>query len=1047
MSHAKRIFTLASLILLFASPTLWAVDINAHFEQKQETVRAALEDTRGEFEAEGLAGAIHRAHAFTAIEVDSSVAQPEIRLHLTGKTPYLARASSDTFTIDLFNVVAVPKVKTLIIDGGNTIGEVSTRLTRVHPQFVTRLEVTLMNPAAYRVDRRGTQVTIVFTPNATPPTLSDLQSKAEAIATRREHAVDRALSTFTEARLRADAFVLPARKELSDLLKSAFAKVRESEIRGLANELASLSGEFTPSRILEDVASTKTRIETQAGAFRAAVGHHLRERRAHRDALRSARAVIQEGVQKQRAQLTALIREGEIEKLEAFITELDALETSDEHTLATILRDIENLDAETLERFRLIESALPSFSPVPKRQNKGGLSAMDSLDRQFASFAADSGKSMEVATPATALQTVEAQLAQYALDNSSRHALLLDPDETSSSTPAPPGKRNTDANSRPTPADQVPKNFQRINATGKQVESAAAAGALKVAPRTEPLVVEAEVVSDAQITDAERAPGSANLPSTIRRRPASHLYNPDLPADQDPLRQPVNIDFVEMDLSTVVGLLARKAQINVIASEELAGSVTANFQDIPLGSAIEAVLRLHNLGIIEEAGLYRITSYEEAVASRRETRMIPLKNASAIEVKQTLQELVTGMSGGNLLSVAANSTTNYLILSGPSELVDEFEPVVRELDIAKAVIPTVTRSLKLNYSDPSDMLPIVQPILSETGTVTGDPRGRHLIVTDLPVKVEEIERLIKELDIPVKQVSISAMIVDAVLSDDAQTGIDWTLNAIRRSNRDGELIGNLAALQTSNDFTTGPVQHGVVSGINLGSQLLFNILSGDFDIMAAIAAEVRSENAELLSNPTLLTLENKLARIVIAREIPFQELTQTTTGPPIATTEFKEVGTVLEVLCRVTHNNEIIVELNAKQSDTKGESVTGVPPEDKREAQTTVRLKDGQTIFIGGLRRFDDELSVRKVPILGDIPFIGALFRNQRVVKEKTELLVFLTCHIMPETMPDLTPYEKTRFDKLGGTPDVPDATRALVHNYIHPEDQRDPFYKWRRAK
>ena len=291
------------------------------------------------------------------------------------------------------------------------------------------------------------------------------------------------------------------------------------------------------------------------------------------------------------------------------------------------------------------------------------------------------------------------------------------------------------------------------------------------------------------------------------------------------------------------------------------------------------------------------------------------------------------------------------------------------------------------------------------------------------------------------------MIVDALLSDDAQTGMDWTLNAIRRTNRNGELIGNLSQFGVESDFSTGGISSGVANPINLGGQILFGILSGDVDIRAAIGAEVASANAELLANPTIVTLENKLARISIAEEIPFQELTQSTTGPPIATTQFKEVGTILEVTTRVTHSNEIIVDLLVKQSDTKGESITGIPPEDKREAQTSVRVRSGQTIFIGGLRRFDDELTVRKVPILGDIPVLNFFFRNQKIVKENVELLIFLTCHVMPEFPPELTPAQKTRFDKLGGIPQEVDGTRAIIHNYIHPEDQRDPFYKWRRSK
>ena len=525
-----------------------------------------------------------------------------------------------------------------------------------------------------------------------------------------------------------------------------------------------------------------------------------------------------------------------------------------------------------------------------------------------------------------------------------------------------------------------------------------------------------------------------------------------MPADQDPLRQLVNIDFREMDLSNVVSLLAQKGEINVIAGTEVAGTVTANLKNIPLGRAIEIVLRMNGLGIVEEAGVYRITTYEEAISAQRETKMIFLKNAQAEDVKLTLDDVLTNAVNGDLISVSANSATNVVILSGPREAVEQLEGVIAELDIAEPVVPTITAPIKLNYAEPIELLPVVSELLSELGSVTADTRSRHIIVTDIPVKVQEIEALIASIDLPVKQVSIDAMIVDVQLDDDAQTGVEWLLKSTeRRLNITGDTFendtGGITTVQSGDLVTVAGAASNFLPTA-AGGQLFFKLLGGDIDLSALIAAEVTSKNAELLANPTIVTVENKPAIINITREFPYQELTQTSEGGAIGSTKFKEIGTILEVTPRVTHDNHIISSIVAKQSTVVGTDLkTGIPIEAKREASTTLRLRDGQTIFIGGMRSYEDRLTVRKVPILGDIPILNFLFSTKRSEQTNTELLIFLTCNVLPDDMPELTPYEKGRFDELGGTPQKVDGTRVLVHSYIHPEEQRDPFYKWKRTK
>ncbi|MDX9974147.1 MAG: secretin N-terminal domain-containing protein, partial [FCB group bacterium] len=341
------------------------------------------------------------------------------------------------------------------------------------------------------------------------------------------------------------------------------------------------------------------------------------------------------------------------------------------------------------------------------------------------------------------------------------------------------------------------------------------------------------------------------------------------------LNEPVNLDLREMELSNFVALLARKAGINVIAGTELSGTVTASIRNVPLIQAMQMVLRMHDLGVVEEEGVYRIIPYEDAMASERVTQMITLTSGNVEEVKLTLDNILMNAPDGKVISVAANPGTNVLIISGPPKRVDELRATVEALDVAKPVTPTITEAIKLNYALPDEVLTMVQGMLTkEEGKASVDLRGRHIIVTDVPPVIEQVRNLVHDVDTPTKQVSIESMIVDAVLSDAAETGLEWTLNAVQHLNTRGEVIGSLQ--QGSVGTSLGNVG---TEALNAGL-VNFNVLTGDINLKAAIAAEASSRNAKILANPQIVILENEVGNISIVDEYPYQEITQSTQGPP-----------------------------------------------------------------------------------------------------------------------------------------------------------------------
>lgn len=538
-------------------------------------------------------------------------------------------------------------------------------------------------------------------------------------------------------------------------------------------------------------------------------------------------------------------------------------------------------------------------------------------------------------------------------------------------------------------------------------------------------------------TAVQAAAAPQSSPSAQEERPKRSL-------GENPLDQLVSLDFRDTDLTHIVTILALRADINIVAGSDLRGSVTANLQQVPLRLAMETVLRMNGLGMVEEDGIYFIVPYEEAASVNRKTTMVTLENAKVEEVKKTLDGMVKGVRDEALISLALNKTTNTIIVSAPKNRVEELVTMIHQMDVAEPVLPTVTKAIALNYCEPDQLEPLVKSMLTKgLGSVASDKRAMHLVVSDQPVVIEQVQDLIKTLDIPTRQVLIETMIVDALLSDDADTGVQWLMNSLHRMSRrqaalgeDGRAVGNLQELSLATDLEV--LQRP-------GSMLAYSILSDKIDWSGLIQAEVRNRNGRMVSNPVLLTLENEPAEIAISQEVPYIELSQTNLGGSQTNTRFKDIGTLLSVTPRVTHDKTILCKIDAKESLINGQ-FQGVPIEDKREISSTMRLSDGQTIFIGGLRKSDQETSTRKMPVLGDVPVVNFLFRTNSRKEQINELLVFLTCSVIEKEHLELTPHQQEVLETAPPlVPDV-DAWETIMHDTVHPEETKQVQMRWRRG-
>ena len=317
----------------------------------------------------------------------------------------------------------------------------------------------------------------------------------------------------------------------------------------------------------------------------------------------------------------------------------------------------------------------------------------------------------------------------------------------------------------------------------------------------------------------------------------------------------------------------------------------------------------------------------------------------------------------------------------------------------------ISRVYRVTYANAEDIERALKSFLSERGSISANPSTSNIIVSDVESKIKAIDSFIEEIDRVTPQIMVEARIYDISSQDKLDIGIQWYAGTATTF-PDGIPTGN------TDPYLANSFQSGIN---NADTSTLFNygILNSNIDIDVALRAEQDDVRAKLLANPRILVLDNQTAEIKIVEEIPYQELTETSAGGSIGTTQFRDVGVELRVTPHLTREGLIRLQLNPKFSTRVADVViaTGnpnVPPQpiiSTRETTTTALIQDGQTVVIGGLKKQDILQQVNKIPLIGDLPLVGALFRFEGEKTINSELVIFITPHVI--TNPVLSEKEK----------------------------------------
>ena len=411
------------------------------------------------------------------------------------------------------------------------------------------------------------------------------------------------------------------------------------------------------------------------------------------------------------------------------------------------------------------------------------------------------------------------------------------------------------------------------------------------------------------------------------------------------------------------------------------------------------------------------------VADDDEVIMIPLKEAWVGSVIAILERIApdqvgAAAKGPSRVQVIANERNNSLVLRGKPQPISKIIKVIDKLD-QPATTADSTQVIKLSHADAENVSKILSSVVVKNNsgekasqqpiTIAADPTLNGLVVKADPGTMSEIISLIEKLDTPRAQVMIEAAIVEVTIDDSSSLGVELAA---------GDQEGKSVPLVSS---SLNGVINGLLSGAIASGGGEINVLQGlatlssptiaaaklDSDKIsfgAVITAIANNSDANLLSTPSVLTLDNQEAKILVGTEVPFRTGSFTTTGDgtsnPFTTVSREDVGIELVVTPHVFENSEVRLEISQKITNVLNTTIGGTGFADvvtsKRTIETTVLAGNAQTIVLGGLIQDDINETNARVPVIGKIPVLGALFRSTTNSRKKTNLLVFLRPTIIP---------------------------------------------------
>jgi general secretion pathway protein D len=378
---------------------------------------------------------------------------------------------------------------------------------------------------------------------------------------------------------------------------------------------------------------------------------------------------------------------------------------------------------------------------------------------------------------------------------------------------------------------------------------------------------------------------------------------------------------------------------------------------------------------------------------------IRMRNANAAEMVNIIQALAVTPVGA---SISADRRVNALVVAGPVQFRDRIRKIVNELDIPQRSV--ATRVVELSYATAATIADVVTRTFAAQNadqaaqgsvSIVAEPRSNTLLISAPQEQISSIVQAIRALDRRPSQVLIEAVIFEMSVESFADLSVQ--LGAVLDNAIAGGVQFSLEGRPTLASVVTSINSGGTPSLGNGGTLAGGKLNSSGNGLVGLLSAVASKNNTRLLSTPSVMTLNNQKAEIVVAKNVPFITGSFATVGDsavpdqPFQTVERKDVGLTLQVTPQITADNTVMMEIKQEVSNlTQASSQAGGEITSKRTINTNVLVRDGHVIMLGGLLQNGSESSRQKVPGLGDLPIIGGLFRGKNAGKNQSVLLMML---------------------------------------------------------
>jgi len=413
----------------------------------------------------------------------------------------------------------------------------------------------------------------------------------------------------------------------------------------------------------------------------------------------------------------------------------------------------------------------------------------------------------------------------------------------------------------------------------------------------------------------------------------------------------LSLNFQKIEIRAILQIVADFANLNLVASDAVAGTITLRLKDVPWDQALDIILKTKGLD-------------------------------------KRVQ--------GNVLSVAPLADQERAELENSQEIAE--------------LAPLQTELIKVKYANASDIVALFtsqddgegssesgetpQGVVSNRGSILVDDRTNAIIVTETPNRIQRLRVLLDQLDVPIRQVLIEARIVKASDSFKREAGIRWGTAGNISWGDSPNGIQYASSIEALSDPSAENLIVDLGTGSGKTAGIAFGLVNNDLLLDLELQLFESEGMGETISRPTIITSDKSSATVNSGSQIPYQS----DTGGGATATAFVNATVGLTVTPQITADDRIILDLNVT-NNSRGDPTPGGPPAiDIESIQTKVIVSDGETVVLGGLYQTRTDLIQLKTPVLGDLPVIGRFFRNSARTKDKDELLIFITPKIIRES-------------------------------------------------